>query len=117
MTDIRIKRAYEEPGEDDGYRVLVDRLWPRGLRKESLRMDLWAKGLAPSSEVRKAFGHKPERWEAFQRDFRAELDASDEARELATQILSHPVVTLLFGAKDTQMNNAVVLADWLRERE
>lgn len=114
MAQIKLKRAYDVPEEDDGYRVLVDRLWPRGKKKEALQLDLWAKGLAPSTEARKAFGHKAERWESFKGAYLAELDASDEARELAAQVLSHPVVTLVYAAKDPQLNHAVILADWLR---
>lgn len=113
---VRIRRAYEEPGGDEGYRVLVDRLWPRGIRKESLEIDAWLKELAPSDELRRWFGHDPERWEEFARRYREELarGAPHEALlALLEQARSGPV-TLLYGAKDTEHNQAVVLQGELR---
>ncbi|MGB6007819.1 DUF488 domain-containing protein [Castellaniella sp.] len=109
---VQIKRAYESPAESDGLRVLVDRLWPRGLSKASFQHDLWCKDLAPSTDLRTWFGHKPERWEQFRRDYTAELQA-DAAGRLMDDILSAAqgrTVTLLYGARDTEHNQAVVLA-------
>ena len=125
--DIRIKRVYEPYDPADGYRVLVDRVWPRGLTKDKVHYNLWAKFLAPSTAVRKAFGHKPENWESFQKAYIAELDANPEALEFARKLGSAefakqlasegldnpPHITLLFGAKNQTMNQAVVLASWL----
>ncbi len=115
---IRIKRAYEEPEADDGYRVLVDRLWPRGVKKEHLRLDAWLKELAPSPELRKWFGHDPARWEEFQRRYRAEFSAP-EAQTLLTELAERAglgPITLVYGARDEQHNGAVVLRELLEER-
>jgi uncharacterized protein YeaO (DUF488 family) len=108
---LRVKRVYEPAARGDGYRVLVDRLWPRGLRKEDLALDEWPKDLAPSTELRQWFHHEPERWAEFQRRYLAELKASPATgslRALAERTAAGPV-TLLFSAHDTQHNNAVVL--------
>jgi uncharacterized protein YeaO (DUF488 family) len=115
---IRIKRAYEEPEPDDGYRVLIDRLWPRGIGKEHLRLDAWLKELAPSPELRKWFGHDPARWEEFQKRYRAELSAP-EAQTLLTELAERAdlgPVTLIYAARDEQHNNAVVIRELLEER-
>jgi uncharacterized protein YeaO (DUF488 family) len=113
--DIRIKRAYDPPDPEDGTRVLVDRVWPRGVRKESAALARWLKEIAPSTELRRWFGHEPDRWQEFRRRYRAELarngDAVAELRDLAR----HGRVTLVYGARDTEHNQAVVLADYLRE--
>ncbi|MGB6241245.1 MAG: DUF488 family protein [Castellaniella sp.] len=117
-TPVQIKRAYEPPADDDGLRVLVDRLWPRGLSKASFQHDRWCKDLAPSTELRRWFGHQPERWEQFQRDYRAEL-RSHAALGLMDEILTTAQgrpVTLLYGARDTEHNQAVVLAQALQDR-
>lgn len=115
--DVRIRRVYEEPSADDGLRVLVDRLWPRGRSKQSAHVDVWIKDIAPSKELRTWFGHIPERFDEFASRYREELDANPEAvcrlREL---IAGHPRVTLLYGAKDNERNNAVVLRDYLRDQ-
>ncbi len=110
---VRIKRAYEEPARGDGYRVLVDRLWPRGMRKEALRLDLWAKDLAPSPALRRWFGHEPARFGGFARRYHAELRAAAARALLAdlTRRASHGTVTLLYGARDEEHNGAVVLRD------
>lgn len=115
---IRIKRAYREPEPDDGYRVLIDRLWPRGVKKEQLKLDAWLKELAPSSELRKWFGHEPARWEEFQRRYRSEL-SSPEAQTLLTELAERAdlgPLTLVYGAKDEEHNDAVVLRELLEER-
>lgn len=118
MVDIQTKRVYEPYEASDGYRVLVDRLWPRGLTKERVHYDCWEKALAPSNEVRRAFGHKAQNWAAFQKAYTAELDANPAAAAFADELAkgSHPKVTLLYGAKNTAMNQAVVLREWLLER-
>jgi uncharacterized protein YeaO (DUF488 family) len=108
---VRIKRAYEEPSRSDGYRVLVDRLWPRGVKKEALRIDLWAKDLAPSTALRRWFGHDPDRFEEFARRYQAELRAGP-ARSLRAELTrraAHGTVTLVHGARDEEHNDAVVL--------
>jgi uncharacterized protein YeaO (DUF488 family) len=114
-SKIVIQRAYEEPGEHDGYRVLVDRVWPRGRSKETLKLDEWLRDIAPSAELRKWFGHDPERWAEFQRRYRAEL-ATDEMRTLLQQLLSDAGsqrITLVYSARDEEHNQAIVLRDVL----
>ena len=106
---IRIKRVYLPAEDSDGYRVLVDRLWPRGIKKEDARIDLWAKALAPSAELRKWFNHIPERFEAFSEKYKEELKANPEVAPVLDELRQHDKVTLLYGAKDEQHNNAVVL--------
>ncbi|WP_081931836.1 DUF488 domain-containing protein, partial [Bifidobacterium thermacidophilum] len=116
-TEIRIRRVYEEPSADDGLRVLVDRLWPRGRSKQSARVDVWLKDIAPSKNLRTWFGHIPERFDEFAARYRAELDTNPEAvSRLRGLISDHPRVTLLYGAKDNEHNNAVVLRDYLRDQ-
>jgi len=112
--DITLRRAYDPAAEDDGYRVLVDRLWPRGVSREKARLDEWARELAPSTELRRWFGHDPERFEEFQRRYREELaEHRDELEELRARARSGRL-TLVFGARDTEHNEAVVLAEILR---
>jgi uncharacterized protein YeaO (DUF488 family) len=110
---VRLKRVYEPPSSEDGVRVLVDRLWPRGLRKADAEVVHWIKNIAPSGELRRWFGHDPGRWQEFRRRYARELQQHaaelDELRELARQ----RTVTLLFGARDEQHNDAVVLRDAL----
>ena len=113
--NIFIKRAYENAIPDDGYRVLVDRIWPRGRSKATLKLDQWARDLAPSADLRKWFGHDPKRWEAFQQRYRSELDA-EEKREQIRRLLAEAAdrsVTLIYGAKDEEHNQAIVLRDVL----
>ena len=106
---IRLKRVYDPAEPDDGLRVLVDRLWPRGLRKAEARIDLWLKDIAPSNELRRWFGHDPARWEAFRQNYREELrDRADLLRTIEDARREGPV-TLLFAAQDKDHNNAVVL--------
>jgi uncharacterized protein YeaO (DUF488 family) len=112
---VRIKRAYEAPSAGDGYRVLIDRLWPRGRRKQDLRLDAWLKELAPSGELRTWFGHDPERWPEFRTRYRRELRA-EPAQALLRDLhrrARRGTVTLVYGAKDTEHNDAVVLKDVL----
>ena len=114
---IQIKRAYEPPKPGDGRRVLVDRLWPRGLTKAKAQIDDWQKDLAPSNELRKWFGHDPARWEKFREKFRDELLSSrkDELAALAREGRKHKV-TLVYGAKDETHNQAVVLQELLQRK-
>ncbi|AWN15756.1 DUF488 domain-containing protein [Salinisphaera sp. LB1] len=114
---IRLKRIYDDVADDDGYRVLVDRIWPRGVAKKNARLDAWSKELAPSNELRRWFGHDRERWEAFCRAYRAELDECDpQAIDELRRRADTEGLTLLFAARDTECNNAVVLADYLESR-
>ena len=118
---IAIKRVYEAPAEGDGYRVLIDRLWPRGLKKEAVPMDVWAKELAPSTELRKWFGHDPALWDEFRQRYAAELaESADVWQALARRSVKEPV-TLLYGARDEEHNDAVALKAlmerWLRRHQ
>jgi uncharacterized protein YeaO (DUF488 family) len=114
---IKIKRVYEKPAKEDGWRVLVDRLWPRGMKKEAAHLDVWMKEVAPSDALRKWFGHKPEKWSGFQKKYRAELAKKKElVADLKKMAKEHGTMTLLFGAKDEEHNEAVVLADALKAR-
>jgi uncharacterized protein YeaO (DUF488 family) len=110
---IRVRRVHDEPSDDDGFRVLVDRLWPRGVSKENARADLWLKDVAPSDALRRWFHHEEPRFEEFARRYRSELDANAAVADLRDVIASRPVVTLLYGAKDREHNQAVVLRDYL----
>jgi uncharacterized protein YeaO (DUF488 family) len=106
---VRIKRVYLQPNEEDGARILVDRLWPRGLTKEKARVDLWLKDIAPSTELRKWFGHDPDKWTEFQMRYRAELRNNQEQVSLLKQEAAKGSITLVYGAKDEEHNEAVVL--------
>jgi uncharacterized protein YeaO (DUF488 family) len=115
MATIVVKRVYEPPVKADGTRILVDRLWPRGLRKEDAALDSWHKELAPSPELRTWFGHDPERFNEFKRRYKAELKANPQVKAIA-KAFGDGKVTLLYAAKDPQINHAVVLADVLRRK-
>jgi uncharacterized protein YeaO (DUF488 family) len=110
---IRIKRAYEAPQKADGYRVLVDRLWPRGVSKAALRLDAWEKEVAPSPALRKWFGHDPERWAEFKKRYRAELRSRKP--ELSALKKRAKRITLVYGAKDPAHNHALVLQEALEK--
>ncbi|HKD47083.1 MAG TPA: DUF488 family protein [Rhizomicrobium sp.] len=112
---IAIKRVYDPPKPSDGFRVLVDRLWPRGLTKEKASLDLWAKEVAPSPDLRREFNHRPEKFAEFKKLYRFEL-AKNPALAAFRRELKRPRVTLLFGARDPKVNHASVLADYLRQR-
>lgn len=112
---IRLKRAYEPPARNDGLRVLVDRVWPRGVKKEDARIDRWLQDIAPSAELRKWFGHDPDRWETFRERYRAELAEQGEPLEELVEAAEAGRVTLVYGARDERHNNAVVLKEVLRE--
>ncbi|MBZ9995390.1 DUF488 domain-containing protein [Mesorhizobium sp. BH1-1-4] len=112
--DIAVKRVYEAPDKADGQRVLVDRIWPRGVAKKDAGLTLWLKEIAPSDELRKWFGHEPERWAEFQERYRAELDGNEAAVARLRALHGEGKVTLLYGAHDEAHNNAVALAGYLR---
>ena len=113
--DIRTKRAYDPPQRGDGYRVLIDHVWPRGVKREDLSLDEWARELAPSDELRRWFGHDPERFDEFRARYRAELSShGEELDELRRRAREEPV-TVVFGARDREHSNAAVLAELLRE--
>ena len=114
MSAVAVKRAYEPVGDDDGYRVLIDRMWPRGVSKERARLDEWARELAPSTELRRWFGHDPERFEEFRRRYLEELAAEGEKLDELRGRARTGKVTLVYGARDSEHNDAVVLADLLR---
>lgn len=111
---IQCKRVYDAAAKEDGYRVLVDRLWPRGIKKADLAYDEWCKALAPSAELRKAFHGEAIDFAAFKKSYRKELEAQKEAGEQLAARGKEGTVTLLYAAKDMEQNHAVVLAEWLR---
>jgi uncharacterized protein YeaO (DUF488 family) len=110
---IHLKRVYEAPSKSDGTRILVDRLWPRGLTKEKARVDLWLKEVAPSTELRKWFAHDPAKWPEFKARYKAELKHNTAQLALLKQAVVRGPATLLYGAKDTEHNEAIVLQDLL----
>lgn len=112
-NDLRIKRVYEPAEAGDGARVLVDRVWPRGVTKEAAALTLWLKDVAPSTALRKWFGHEPERWEEFRRRYHAELEQDQGALGELRELRQKGRVTLLYGAHDTEHNQAVALRDYL----
>jgi len=112
---VKIKRVYDAAQQSDGYRVLIDRVWPRGLSKERANVDEWARELAPSTELRRWFAHEPSRFQEFRARYRAELDRQrGRVQELRRRAEAGPL-TILYGARDREHNNAVVLAELLRE--
>jgi uncharacterized protein YeaO (DUF488 family) len=114
--DIRLRRAYDPPGRRDGYRVLVDRVWPRGVSKSDLDLDAWQREIAPSTRLRRWFGHDPARWEEFQERYFAELaEKPDAVRELVKRA-RRGRVTLVYGARDPDHNQAVALRFYVRAR-
>ncbi|HET7411639.1 MAG TPA: DUF488 domain-containing protein [Pararhizobium sp.] len=115
MPELKIKRAYDPPEHSDGKRVLVDRLWPRGVSKDELKLDYWWKELAPSAELRRWFGHDPERWEEFSKRYREELAARPEDLDRLRGLSADRPVTLVYAAKDEDHNNAVVLKELVAE--
>ncbi|HEY3645652.1 MAG TPA: DUF488 family protein [Gammaproteobacteria bacterium] len=113
---VHIKRIYLKSAKSDGCRVLVDRLWPRGLSKAKAKVDRWLRDIAPSTRLRKWYGHDPERWTEFKRRYRAELKGEKDAvRDLKALLKEHKTVTLLFSSKEEQRNNAVALKTYLRK--
>ncbi|HZS01149.1 MAG TPA: DUF488 family protein [Chloroflexota bacterium] len=114
---VQIRRAYEPPTATDGYRVLIDRVWPRGITKEEARLDEWARDLAVPTDLRRWFGHDPAKWDEFRRRYRAMLLAPERrgALDALAERARHGTVTIVYGARDEQHNNAVVLAEVLHE--
>ena len=110
---IHLKRVYDDPSEKDGTRILVDRLWPRGLTKAKAHVDLWLKEIAPSNELRKWFAHDPAKWPEFRARYKAELKHNGPQLALLKQAIARGPATLLYGAKDTEHNEAVVLQELL----
>ena len=114
---IKIKRAYDEVSPDDGERILVDRLWPRGIKKDEARIDTWIKEIAPSDELRKWFAHDPAKWQEFRKKYREELKEQSNLIELLKNKATRGNITLIFSARDTEHNNAVVLSELISKRE
>jgi len=112
---IQTKRVYEEPEESDGYRILTERLWPRGVSKERAALDRWMKGVAPSHELRKWFDHDPDKWEEFQERYRKELFGSKAVVEMIELIRRHRTVTLIYASKDEKHNSTMVLREFLQD--
>lgn len=113
--NIYIKRVYEAPGPEDGQRILIDRLWPRGLSKAKAKVDLWLKDIAPSTELRRWYGHDPEKWTEFRRRYFSELDANPNTVGELLDRAAAGKVTLLFGSKEERRNNAHALEEYLQE--
>ena len=113
LMAIKLKRAYEVPEAGDEFRILVDRLWPRGVSKSSARIDLWLKEIAPSAALRKWFGHDPSKWAKFRDRYFRELDNNPQAIEQLMKHVRHGTVTLVYGAKDQEHNDAVALKEYL----
>lgn len=113
MKEFKIKRIYDEPSDDDGYRILVDRLWPRGVSKKAANLNEWNKEIAPSPELRKWFDHKKERFEEFAWRYRLELKEKEDLLNELRQAAKHETVSLLYAAKNPEINHAVVLKDVL----
>lgn len=111
--NVKLKRAYDHPVAADGMRILVDRLWPRGVTKEALAIDLWAKDLAPSTELRKWFGHDPARWTEFRRRYTAEICKHTEQLDKIRELARRRTVTLIYAARDQEHNEAVIIRDML----
>ena len=119
MYKLHIKRIYEAPEACDGYRILIDRLWPRGIRKDEARLDGWFKSIAPTTLIRKAFNHETANMESFRKSYIEELESNPEAAAYIVVLadkLKHGNVTLVYGAKDEKYNHAVVLKAWLEEK-
>jgi uncharacterized protein YeaO (DUF488 family) len=114
---IKIKRVYEQPDKDDGVRILVDRLWPRGLTKEKACVDLWLKDIAPSSELRKWFAHDPEKWKRFRERYETEINHNHDLIKVLKQKAKKGTITLIYGARDERHNEALVLKQFLERHQ
>ncbi|MGH8564418.1 MAG: DUF488 domain-containing protein [Gammaproteobacteria bacterium] len=112
---IKLKRAYEKPAEDDGERILVERLWPRGLTKLGARIDLWLKDVAPSTELRRWFGHDPDKWKEFRRRYQKELKDNNDLIKLLKRKATAGTITLIYAARDEEHNSALVLKRFLQK--
>ena len=115
--NIKIKRVYEQPDKDDGVRILVDRLWPRGLTKEKAAVDLWLKEIAPSTELRKWFGHDPDKWKSFRGRYETEIRHNDDLIKVLKEKAKGRNVTLVYGARDEKHNEALVLKQFLERSQ
>ena len=113
---IHVKRVYEEPADSDGVRILVDRLWPRGLSKASARIDYWAKAISPSTELRRWYGHDPAKWPEFKARYSAELDAAPQGVEDLLEYVRAGEVTFVFSSKELELNNAWALKEYVEQR-
>jgi uncharacterized protein YeaO (DUF488 family) len=116
MMRIGLKRAYATPGKDDGLRILVDRIWPRGISKDALKLDAWLREIAPSGELRKWFGHDPEKWAEFKRRYFIELDGKNELLSELMAKVRQGTVTLVYAAQDETHNNAVALKEYFETK-
>ena len=114
--NIIIKRVYDEPSKEDGKRILIDRLWPRGLTKEKAQIDLWLKEISPSTELRKWFGHDPSKWTEFKKRYIVEIKKNTTVRSQLEEQLKNGKVTLVYGAKDEKHNDAVVLQEYFANK-
>ena len=115
--NIKIKRVYEQPDKKDGERILVDRLWPRGLTKEKAAVDLWLKEIAPSTELRKGFGHDPRKWKSFRGRYETEIRHKADLIKVLKQKAREGTITLVYGARDEEHNEALVLKQFLEKSE
>ena len=113
-TEYFIKRVYEPYGDNDGYRILIDRLWPRGLTKEKAQIDYWLKEIAPTDELRKWFAHDPAKWNAFIKKYKEEIEVNPAKEQLLKLTKEHKRITLLYSAKEEKHNNAYALMQWLQ---
>jgi uncharacterized protein YeaO (DUF488 family) len=113
---IEVKRAYEEPQKKDGLRILVDRMWPRGVKKEKAAIDEWTKDIAPSSKLRKWFSHDPEKWQEFKRRYFKELKEKNDLVKRIKEKAKDQTITLIHSAKDVKYNNAVALKEYIEEK-
>jgi uncharacterized protein YeaO (DUF488 family) len=112
---IKLKRAYEKPAKDDGERILVERLWPRGLTKLEAKIDLWLKEIAPSTELRRWFGHDPDKWDGFRQRYQKELRDKDDLIKLLKRKAKAGTITLIYAARDEEHNSALVLKQFLQK--
>jgi uncharacterized protein YeaO (DUF488 family) len=116
IMNVKIKRIYEPFEKSDGYRILIDRLWPRGIKKEAAHIDQWMKEIAPSTNLRKWFNHEPEKWKEFNKKYITEIKGAAAFEAMLSQISEHKKVTLLFAAKDELYNHAVILQQLITEK-
>lgn len=116
MNEIKIKRVYETSDKNDSVRILIDRLWPRGLTKQKAKIDIWIKEIAPSSSLRKWFAHNPARWQEFKEKYQQELHSKKDLLREVRDKVRRQKITLIYAAKDTQHNNAVVLKEYLENK-
>jgi uncharacterized protein YeaO (DUF488 family) len=116
MMELAIKRIYDEPATSDGYRVLVDRLWPRGMSKQKAALNDWCKEIAPSTELREWFGHKPERFQEFKARYEDELQHNAKLAEILAEWQNHQKVTLLYATRDPRLNEATIIKEFIESR-